>query len=184
MATKDFWTLTSLIGQRVISADASLSFTIWLPLQLILINQPTTSKTFHSFKEHELIWICYLFRFGKDIKIVHFIGATKPWQVPYRSSFQTSVASEHVDLWWDILSNQVMPHLSTSMVSNKVCWILGVLTVFSNFSHKTLNISNLLPRILNFTLACRPPFPPCVNNIEKVSQKRNPTTSGGGMCFL
>lgn len=55
-------------------------------------------------------------KFGKDVRIVHFIGATKPWQVAHRANFQSSVASEHVDLWWDILSRDVMPRLSTSMV--------------------------------------------------------------------
>jgi lipopolysaccharide biosynthesis glycosyltransferase len=55
--------------------------------------------------------------YGKDVKIVHFIGSPKPWQVPDPSALPTPVASEHVNQWWQIFSSKVQPQLTTSMVS-------------------------------------------------------------------
>ena len=57
-------------------------------------------------------------RFVADVRIVHFIGSTKPWQVADGSSFQTSVPSEHVDLWWKIYREHVRPCLSANMVND------------------------------------------------------------------
>jgi len=53
--------------------------------------------------------------YGKDVRIVHFIGSPKPWQVLDPSALPTAVASEHVNQWWDIFTSQVKPQLSTSM---------------------------------------------------------------------
>ena len=55
--------------------------------------------------------------YGKDVKIVHFIGSPKPWQVPDPSALPTPAASEHVNQWWQIFTSQVKPQLSSSMVS-------------------------------------------------------------------
>jgi len=56
-------------------------------------------------------------QFVADVRIVHFIGSTKPWQVADGSSFQTSVPSEHVDLWWKIYREHVRPCLSANMAT-------------------------------------------------------------------
>jgi len=54
-------------------------------------------------------------QFGSEVRIVHFIGSTKPWQVPDSSSFRTSAPSEHVELWWNIFQKHVRPTLATTM---------------------------------------------------------------------
>lgn len=64
--------------------------------------------------------------YGKDVRIVHFIGSPKPWQVPDPSALPTALASEHVNQWWDIFTSQVKPQLSTSM--------LGVAAQFARLS--------------------------------------------------
>lgn len=64
--------------------------------------------------------------YGKDVKIVHFIGSPKPWQVPDPSALPTPAASEHVNQWWQIFTSQVKPQLSSSM--------LGVAAQFAQLS--------------------------------------------------
>ena len=59
-----------------------------------------------------------LYRFGKDVKIVHFIGAAKPWKaffnqkghpVPNRPEDLHLV--EHLKHWWQIYSTEVRPRI-------------------------------------------------------------------------
>jgi len=47
-------------------------------------------------------------RFGKDIKIVHFLGADKPWL----GGGGGAGAAGHRALWWDIYSTEVAPRLA------------------------------------------------------------------------
>jgi len=60
-------------------------------------------------------------RFGKNVKIVHFLGSLKPWLYGYDpksksvlepSSSQSSQQLEHVQSWWDIFVADVKPQLS------------------------------------------------------------------------
>ena len=44
-----------------------------------------------------------LARFGRDIKIVHFLGADKPWL----GGGGGAGAAGHRALWWDIYSTEV-----------------------------------------------------------------------------
>jgi len=54
-------------------------------------------------------------QYGADVRIVHFIGATKPWQVVDGSTFQTSAPSEHVTQWLSIFNEQVRSKLTLDM---------------------------------------------------------------------
>jgi len=52
-------------------------------------------------------------KFGSDVKIIHFIGAEKPWLGGEGgSSSSTLPGAEHRKLWWQLYSTQVAPQLS------------------------------------------------------------------------
>ncbi|XP_071501367.1 glycogenin-1-like isoform X1 [Diadema antillarum] len=59
-------------------------------------------------------------RFGNDVKIVHFIGRTKPWMFRYNTQTRvlspppdSSVAHDfkYVQAWWNIFLTKVMPRI-------------------------------------------------------------------------
>jgi len=50
-------------------------------------------------------------KFGSDVKIIHFIGAEKPW-VGEGGSSSALPGAEHRTLWWQLYSTQVAPRLS------------------------------------------------------------------------
>jgi len=51
-------------------------------------------------------------KFGSDVKIIHFIGAEKPWMGEGLSSSSALPGAEHRKLWWQLYSTQVAPRLS------------------------------------------------------------------------
>nr|ALS04394.1 glycogenin-1 [Acartia pacifica] len=59
-------------------------------------------------------------KFGQNVKIVHFIGATKPWLVSFDANGEPQIGTteqhtrNHLQLWWQIFSNEVKPQLETS----------------------------------------------------------------------
>ncbi|XP_046450349.1 glycogenin-1-like isoform X3 [Daphnia pulex] len=56
-------------------------------------------------------------QFGKNVRIVHFIGSPKPWQASEASAFQRPVPGDHIGLWWSIFVSHVLPCLSSEMLS-------------------------------------------------------------------
>lgn len=63
-------------------------------------------------------------RFGDDVRIIHFIGITKPWLQYFDTltgTVQPPPGSTHLQpllqLWWNIFCERVHPQLSSSMVS-------------------------------------------------------------------
>lgn len=65
--------------------------------------------------------------FAKSVKIVHFLGSVKPWhhhydlrsnQVSLRSDNQSQV--EHVQKWWHIFSEAVLPNMHPESVAQHV----------------------------------------------------------------
>lgn len=65
-------------------------------------------------------------RFGKNVKVVHFLGSLKPWHYGYNvSSGQVSLPSggrnlqelEHIKIWWDLFVSHVKPNLNPECVS-------------------------------------------------------------------
>eukprot|EP00088_Acartia_fossae_P034971 TRINITY_DN35968_c0_g1_i1.p1 TRINITY_DN35968_c0_g1~~TRINITY_DN35968_c0_g1_i1.p1 ORF type:complete len:330 (-),score=98.77 TRINITY_DN35968_c0_g1_i1:325-1314(-) len=59
-------------------------------------------------------------KFGKNVRIVHFIGATKPWLVTFDEQGLPLVGDteqhtkNHLQLWWQIFSTEVKPLLEKS----------------------------------------------------------------------
>lgn len=60
-------------------------------------------------------------QFGKDVKVVHFLGSMKPWlygysvssgQVSQPQGVQSYQELEHVQLWWNIFMSRVQPTLN------------------------------------------------------------------------
>ena len=56
-------------------------------------------------------------QFGKDVKIVHFLGAVKPWMQFFNSETgrvqpDSPHSYEHLQLWWDTFMKHVQPNLS------------------------------------------------------------------------
>ena len=67
-------------------------------------------------------------RFGRDVKIVHFIGPIKPWNHTYNSvngNVNTLSGSRgyvphertFLQLWWDIYVTFVQPEMRVSVVN-------------------------------------------------------------------
>ncbi|KAI9563061.1 hypothetical protein GHT06_010518 [Daphnia sinensis] len=54
-------------------------------------------------------------QFGKNVRIVHFIGSPKPWQASEASAFQNPVPGDHIAHWWRIFICYVLPYLSSDM---------------------------------------------------------------------
>lgn len=61
-------------------------------------------------------------QFGHETKIVHFIGAMKPWHFRYNAltclvdyQAETVQSSDLLQLWWDVFMSQIIPRLSTKM---------------------------------------------------------------------
>lgn len=78
----------------------------------------------------ERLWLIYIFcfvsfRFGDNVKILHFIGQLKPWVINFDPVSKKANApqeythlTEYLDLWWSIFCNDVHPKLVTDMVSD------------------------------------------------------------------
>jgi lipopolysaccharide biosynthesis glycosyltransferase len=76
-----------------------------------------------------------LSRFRNDIRVVHFAGALKPWQLTYNPQNeqlsgnlggQHEVQREFLLYWWKILYERVWPQLSKN---NQVSFIFFYLFV-------------------------------------------------------
>ncbi|KAK4026272.1 glycogenin-1 isoform X2 [Daphnia magna] len=67
-------------------------------------------------------------QFGKNVRIVHFIGSPKPWQASEASAFQNPVPGDHIAHWWRIFICNVLPRLSSDMT--------GVAAQFSQLAVK------------------------------------------------
>jgi len=61
--------------------------------------------------------------FGHNVKIVHFIGATKPWLISFDEAGKAEIGAtekhshDHLKLWWQIFNNSVRPQLNKSIVT-------------------------------------------------------------------
>lgn len=54
-------------------------------------------------------------QFGSDVRIVHFIGSPKPWQVADGDAPHPQASREHVGIWWQLFNDKVQPKLSSAM---------------------------------------------------------------------
>ncbi|XP_047532624.1 glycogenin-2-like isoform X5 [Vanessa atalanta] len=71
-----------------------------------------TSAAFYSY-------LPALKHFGQNLKIIHFIGAVKPWLQQFNWASRSVEAPEHLrdflQLWWDLFVAQVHAQLDTNM---------------------------------------------------------------------
>ena len=81
--------------------------------------------------------------FGKSVKIVHFIGATKPWLVTFDEAGNARIGSSekhthlHLKLWWQIFNNSVRPLLNKSVPSTSVGYNrMSVRNLVENFNSR------------------------------------------------
>jgi len=68
-----------------------------------------------------------VFRFGQNMKIVHFIASSKPWLQSFNTETRLVTATSGgaglqtlLQLWWDLFCHHVHPRLSTEMVYNRI----------------------------------------------------------------
>jgi len=73
--------------------------------------------------------------YGSQVKIVHFIGATKPWLISFDEAGSAKIGNHekhchgHLQLWWQIFNNQVRPLLNRNVTStNSVLPCLNTVT--------------------------------------------------------
>lgn len=63
-------------------------------------------------------------QFQSTIKVVHFIGANKPWYLTYNADNNTVVGSTnqnetvHLNQWWSLFSSSVIDKLDDENVTN------------------------------------------------------------------
>jgi hypothetical protein len=83
-----------------------------------------------------------LLRFGKDVKIVHFLGSTKPWMHQYDPvSGNVTVfggpAHQHVQgylkQWWDLFGQTVLPKMTGDYVSTNTHAFSSTLSLSRSF---------------------------------------------------
>jgi len=92
--------------------------------------------------------------FGKHVKIVHFIGAAKPWLVSFdvtgepKTGYNSKSQDEHLRLWWQLFSNEVKPLLSQQMKL-----------------HDNLSVPCMSQPNISSSYSCNPP-PPAVDTRE------------------
>jgi len=125
---KAYWTCTSATGPLRTSPNIYRLFIICAPLRRTPIFLHLNSKLY-SFGWLRLNFLlifnfCLHPRFGDDVRIIHFIGITKPWLQYFdtlTSTVQPPPGATHLQpllqLWWNIFCEQVHPQLSPSMVS-------------------------------------------------------------------
>lgn len=72
----------------------------------------------------KLITFKFFYRFQDRLKIIHFIGSSKPWLQPFdtetgvaRVSGDAQTHKTFIQLWWDIFCAYVHPTLNSNMVS-------------------------------------------------------------------
>lgn len=82
------------------------------------------SMQFEVIDLNDRLNLYFLFRYNQNIKILHFIGETKPWNQHFDSStrhVQSPEGYSHLQaflqLWWDLFCANVHPELTEEMVS-------------------------------------------------------------------
>jgi hypothetical protein len=77
---------------------------------------------------HCNIYIVFIIsRFGQNMKIIHFIAASKPWLQSFNTETRVVTPTSGgtglqtlLQFWWDLFCQYVHPSLSTEMVYKKL----------------------------------------------------------------
>lgn len=76
--------------------------------------------------------------FGNQVKIVHFIGATKPWLISFDEAGKARIGDcekhchNHLQLWWQIFNNLVRPALNKSAELSRDKTVLSCLNTVTS----------------------------------------------------
>ena len=84
-------------------------------------------------------------RYGESVKIVHFIGVSKPWHAGFDSETGTYVpnephdahASKHLQFWWQIYHSDVVKDMKAvnKVITNVPAHLANSYVVFSPFNY-------------------------------------------------
>lgn len=75
-----------------------------------------------------------LMRFGKDVRVVHFVGSQKPWHMNRESvlspateepSRDAGQGGQFIRTWWKVFSEELEPHLQAKEESVCIHTILS-----------------------------------------------------------
>lgn len=101
----------------------------------------------------------FVLRFKDSVKIVHFIGATKPWHHPYNTATkevtplpESGHNKDYLQIWWDIFMSLVQPTLDPSLVSYsaRIFFLLSHDIICSHWSFAVIENVDLCPWKLIF----------------------------------
>ncbi|UJR16579.1 hypothetical protein I4U23_003479 [Adineta vaga] len=96
-----------------------------------------TANTFYSY-------VPAVTQFRNDIRVVHFAGALKPWQLTYNPQNeqlsgnlggQHTVQREFLLAWWKILYERVWPQLSKANKGHSQSAVVGNLLNYTSLTH-------------------------------------------------
>lgn len=80
----------------------------------------------------------FTFRFGENVKILHFIGQLKPWVINFdpvskkpNAPQEYNHLTDYLDLWWNLFCSDVHPKLVTDMVSDEPFFLSFVCSIWS-----------------------------------------------------
>lgn len=117
----------------------------------------------------------FVLRFKDSVKIVHFIGATKPWHHPYNTATkevtplpESGHNKDYLQIWWDIFMSLVQPTLDPSLVSYsaRIFFLLSHDIICSHWSFAVIENVDLCPWKLIFLSFIRLNFCLSVHDCE------------------
>lgn len=82
-------------------------------------------------------------KFGENVKIIHFIGASKPWLVHFDSNGRAMLGSteqhtsHHLQLWWQIFSTEVKPLISKHIENKEIGTEKGAIFTEASYPHQS-----------------------------------------------
>lgn len=89
------------------------------------MHQHSTSKSSsNTLNKTAIVKVVFIQRFKDSIKIVHFIGAQKPWYYTYNLDTSSVTGNtrlnevEYLNSWWSLFAQTVLPSLNDETVSS------------------------------------------------------------------
>ncbi|XP_070537778.1 glycogenin-1-like isoform X2 [Ptychodera flava] len=96
-------------------------------------------------------------KFGSDVKVVHFIGAVKPWEFTYDTNTGTvltceGISSQHeltfIQAWWDVFVAKVKPRVEAHQCIKS--WICEDNVLLPDSMKISVFITTILNQYVNF----------------------------------
>jgi len=79
-------------------------------------------------------------KFGQNVKIIHFIGISKPWLASFDSAGNALLGSiqqhtsDHLKLWWQIFCSEIKPVLAKTISTDKGTGMAAIPCMSSNMN--------------------------------------------------